>query len=116
MGVGLQETTFLQQTGHLLIFPFSRFPLQTEVPELVTIVHTIDVLVEGILEEREDGADAGEAKGHGLPTLDILDDLGCLLAFSEVYHLTRKFIFRTIVNEGKGSEVDTYNASRIMSR
>ena len=53
----LQESTVLKQLGHLLVFPFSRFSLQTEIPELVAVVNTVDVFVEGVLEEGEDGAD-----------------------------------------------------------
>ena len=75
---------------------------------MVAVVNTVDVFVEGVLEEGEDGADTGQAERHRLPPLDVLDHLCGLLTFPEVDHLTRKFIFRAIVDERQRCKVDTY--------
>ena len=87
--------------------PSSHLPFLS-VLVLVTVIDTITVFVEGVFEEGEDSANTGQAERHRLPSLDVLDHLCGLLTFPEVDHLTRKFIFRAIVDERQRCEVDTY--------
>lgn len=104
----LQEPTFLQQARHLLILPFSRLPLQTELPKHVTsrlgrVVEPRQALLDVVLHRR----DSLEVERLRLPPLDITNDLGCSLALSEVDHSAGESVGVTILDKLKRRKEDT---------
>lgn len=99
----LEESTLLQQPGHLLIFPFARLPLQTEIPELIAIINTIRILVERLFQENEDSSHAGEIVRHGLPLFDVPYHLRSLLPLTEIDHVPGDLVLSAIVDERQRS-------------
>ena len=107
----LKEATFLQQPSHLLILSLPRFALETLIPELISIVETVGVLVEAFLEIGQNRCDGLEVVRLGLPPLDILDDFRRFLSLTKVDHVVTKLVASPVVDEGQCCEVDTYRAS-----
>lgn len=102
----LQEPTFLQQSSHLLVLPFTWLALETEVPELIAVVDAILIRLERLLQVGEHGRDRLEVVWLRLPSLDVLDDLSRLLSLTEVDHVAGQLVFRAVVDESQCSKVD----------
>ena len=109
----LQKPTFLKQPSHFLVFSFTRLSLQTQVPELVTIVFSILVLVEAFLQPGDNDGHWSEVIWHCLPSLNIHDHFGSFLTFAEVDHIPRYFIFRSVVDEGQCGQVSTFAENKL---
>ena len=103
----LQKAALLQQSSHLLIFTLARFPFQTQVPELVTIVDAILIHLEGLLQIGENGCHCLEVVWLRLPSLDVLDDFRRFLTFAEIDHVSVKLVFGAVVDEGQCGQIYT---------
>ena len=103
----LEEATLLQQPSHLLILPFPRFPLETDVPELVSIVMAVRILVEALFKVGKDRCDCLEVVRLGLPPFDVMNDFCCFLSLAEVDHVVSQPIASSVVDEGQRRQVNT---------
>ena len=102
----LQETTLLQQPCHFLVFSFSWLTHQALIPELITVIDAVRILVKGLIKVSDHWTDDRKVVRLCLPSFYILNNFGSLLTFTEVHHLSCKSIFRAIVDKSQGRQVD----------